>query len=740
MSRRGRQTISWLAAGLAVAGTGFVPATTSDAVASSASAPARRVLVLSLPHVTWAALGEAHAPNLDALVDRSGVADLAVRVVKRQTPPGDGYTTLGAGTRAEAPPHGGLALAPSEVFEVGRASDVYRRRTGREARGAAVMLSLAEFERRNDALLFDAELGALGRALEEGGWARAVIANADILAGDAPEDFQRQAVAALMDPDGVVPEGRVDRGLLVDDPDAPFGLRLDPQAVLEAFDAAWRDRAVVLVEASDVVRAELYRPLVSTERGDELVAEALAVSDRLVGRMLERVDLARDAVVIVAPASPRRRPEVTVAALSAPGVAPSLLKSSTTRRSGFLTTYDVGATILDLAGVERPASMEGRPAVAGRSGGSAAERREFLAESNEAAVFRDTLVAPMAALVVWGQIALAAAAVLALRFGRGRPAVGFAALVWLGLLPATYLAGLVEFAPEGYVAYALFLAAVSLAVAGAASATSRRRPLVGVAGPLVLGVGVIVGNVVAAGSTLQFNTVFGDSPIVAGRFTGINNLTFAQLVVSGVVLAVLVQHGLGGRRGAAVGIALLASLLVVDGLPAWGADIGGVLTLVPVIVYVGYRLWGAALSRRTVAVAAASTVATMAAFALYDLSRPADARSHLGRLLEQAEAGGSDAVLTVVARKALNNLSVITHSVWGILVVAGLLAVAYLLSRRPPALRVVEQRLPALGVVLGGVLLAAVLGFALNDSGIAVPGMMLGVLTPVLVHLALKWA
>jgi hypothetical protein len=38
---------------------------------------------------------------------------------------------------------------------------------------------------------------------------------------------------------------------------------------------------------------------------------------------------------------------------------------------------------------------------------------------------------------------------------------------------------------------------------------------------------------------------------------------------------------------------------------------------------------------------------------------------------------------------------------------------------------------------LVGLLVAAVLGMALNDSGIAVPAMMLGVLNPVLVRLAL---
>ena len=93
---------------------------------------------------------------------------------------------------------------------------------------------------------------------------RAVIANADAAEGfptdQPPPDgaYARSAATALMGSDGVVPGGSVGRlSLLVEDPAAPFGRRLDPQAVLDTFDDQWDQsgRAVVLVEASDLSRA-----------------------------------------------------------------------------------------------------------------------------------------------------------------------------------------------------------------------------------------------------------------------------------------------------------------------------------------------------------------------------------------------------------------------------------------------------------------------------------------------------
>jgi hypothetical protein len=53
-------------------------------------------------------------------------------------------------------------------------------------------------------------------------------------------------------------------------------------------------------------------------------------------------------------------------------------------------------------------------------------------------------------------------------------------------------------------------------------------------------------------------------------------------------------------------------------------------------------------------------------------------------------------------------------------------------------MRGLYQRVPPLSASLVGFAIVAVLGFALNDSGIAVPGVMLGVLTPVLVVLTLR--
>ncbi len=90
---------------------------------------------------------------------------------------------------------------------------------------------------------------------------------------------------------------------------------------------------------------------------------------------------------------------------------------------------------------------------------------------------------------------------------------------------------------------------------------------------------------------------------------------------------------------------------------------------------------------------------------------------------------------SVIVRKLDANFSVIGSSIWTAMVPVALGFVVYLLWRAPghvQAIRdTIRESLPGLAVV-------GFLGFALNDSGIAVPGVMLGVVNASLVYLAMQ--
>ena len=699
---------------------------------------ARDVLVLALPTLEWADLHQGDTPELDALVDDSAVASLSVRGIGSLTEAPEAYATISSGARAGGVAESGDVLEVEEDFYGTAAGDAFRRATGEEPGSGLVSLGTPAMVRRNASLSYDAEVGLLGRVLAAQDIPRAVIANADGTSVLHERSIDRTAGISLVDDHGRLPGGAVSADLLAPDPSAPFGVAYDRDAVLETFDRLWATGGVVLVEGSDLARVDRYRPLATPAQQERLRRDALRRTDQLVGGLLARVDLATDAVLVVGPYPRGGTVHLTVAALHAPGQAPGLLRSPSTRRSGYVTLVDVAPTILDQVGATRPEAMEGR-AVERSADGAAngADRAEAMADNDAAARYRDRMVAPVALLWVILQAALCAAGFVALgrRDQRFTDLVAWSALSLLVFLPATYVAGAVAFHHRPGPAYWVFVLGLAVLGGGLAAVVGRRRS----DDPLILALVAVFGLLVVdmvVGAPLQMNTVFGYSPTVGGRFAGMGNLAFGQFAGAALVLCGLLARRLAGRSyGNLAALAVLGVAILVDGVPYWGSDVGGVLALVPALGMVASRLSGHRLRWRTLLLWGAGTVVSVAAFAAVDLARPAAQRTHLGRLIESYADNGWGSLATVATRKLGANLAVITSSLWTAAVPIALLLVVYLLWRAPGRLRVVRATIPE---VLGGLAVVGFLGFALNDSGIAVPGVMLGVVNASLVYLAVR--
>jgi len=737
--RGGRVTAR--AAVLLAAAVAPVALVASSAPTAAAERPVDRVLILSLPTLSWADLQGAHVPHLRHLLDGSAVASLSVRSVHRATTAGDAYATIGAGQRATGLPGlDGLAFDPGEAHAGGPATDAFVRGQGAPPGPGPFVLAAGRLRAGNASGPYEASVGALGRALAGAGIDRAVAANADL--GPAPDDpgLGRQAALALATPRGRVPAGAVGSWLREPDGGAPYGVRLSRAAVAAAFRGAWRRDSVVLVEGSDLARLDAERALLTPERAAALLRQQLTHLDALVGRLLADVHPRRDAVLVLGPYHRADRPHLTVFGLRAPGLRPGLLESPTTRRAGYVSLVDVGPTVLDLLDVGVPAAMAGGPVHVARGGGSPGHRGAALVAADEAARFRDRMLGPVTVAAVGVVAAVLLVGALALR-GKGwaRPVAEVGALAAVAFLPATYLAGALPFHRWGAAAYWGFLVAASVGPASAAVALGRR--LAGSALPIVLGAaaGVLVVDALR-GAPLQLSTVFGYSPVQGGRFAGLPNVAFAQLAAAAVLLAGLVARRVGGRRGALAAAAVLVAVVVVDGMPMWGADVGGVLSLVPTTGIVVALLLRVRVRIRTAALWLGAGVVAMVGVGLLDLARPAGSRTHLGRLFAAVHDQGWTALTTVVERKLAANVAALTNTPWLLMVPVVALFALWVARHAPGTARQVWEQGPELRAALIGLAVVAVLGLGLNDSGVAVPGAMAVVACGALTHLAVTAA
>jgi hypothetical protein len=710
------------------------------ATSTTLDTPVDRVLIISTPGVGWGAVNEIDTPNLWRLFQGSATGNLTARTYGRADL-ASGYLTLGAGVRATAPrtPLDGAGMEPDEPFGDVTARDAFALDTGRDQATGVLQLGIEPIRTANAEQKVDAVVGALGNDLAKAGRLRAVIGNGDGTYPDDDDTLKRFAINALMGSGGVVPEGRAGPELLEDAPNAPFGIRLDHDAVLDAFRASWSEGAVVMVEASDLVRADAFGLLATPEQGGAALRRAVKRTDELVGRLLAEVDLSRDAVVVVSPTRARGT-VLSAVSLHAPGIPAGLLSSASTRRAGFVLLTDVAPTVLGLTGLPRDKTMTGSRFLVGPAA-SLTDRIDRLQDSTSAAVFRDDVRGPVTLVYALLQALLLGVAAYVLVRRRAAPRHGalvFAGLAVLAYVPAVFLARLLPLHEVGTPAYWAFLLVVSAALALLARAVARGDTANALLVVLAMIVGVLVLDVMT-GARLQLSSAFGYSATIGIRVAGYGNIAYAILGGAAILLAALVAHRVGGRRGAVAGSLVMLVALVADVAPFWGSDVGGVLSMVPafgvtIALLFGIRL---RLTWRSVVIAGTATVLALAAVTAVDLSRPADARTHLGRLAQQVADEGIGPFTGTIGRKLDANLESWSSSEWRFVLLACVVFLVFLAVHERSRMGALLTSIPALGAALAGSAVLAVLGYAFNDSGIVVPGASLSIVSASLVVLLL---
>jgi len=433
------------------------------------------------------------------------------------------------------------------------------------------------------------------------------------------------------------------------------------------------------------------------------------------------------------------RPRAVVA--SGPSYGRGLLTSASTRQPGLVQLQDLTATALTRVGAS-DAEVTGRPLTVSASiGSAAAELADRVGFETRAATLR--AVSPQVSL--WLAVAYAlwalVVAVLWWRHGRARDAspgaVPASVPSWLRLagvavavVPvSTFVANLVPWWRVG-APVAVFLAAV---VVVAALLTllgwlAERAMALGALRLVAVVTLLVLGGDVLTGSGLQLSSVFGQNPIIGGRFYGLGNTSFALyglavLVVVGWVAAWGRSRGLSRGVSAALALVVLVVALAVEALPAWGADFGGPPGLLLGGLLVIASAAGVRLTWRRVLVAVVGAGTLAAVVAGLDWLRPPESRTHVGEFVESVVSGEAGAV---VGRKLAQNVDNLGSPPLLAIAVASvvLVVVAWRTGWRP---------VDAGAVVLSGAAVMAVVAFLVNDSGLVIPAFVALVLAPLLV-------
>ena len=245
------------------------------------------------------------------------------------------------------------------------------------------------------------------------------------------------------------------------------------------------------------------------------------------------------------------------------------------------------------------------------------------------------------------------------------------------------------------------------------------------------------------GSHLMIASLMGVQPVVARRFYGFGNPAFALFATGSLLTAIALADWLvkrGQVRTAVIAIAAIAVVAtVIDGTPGLGSDFGGPPAIIPAFAVLALLVAGVRIDLRKALIIAGVTVGVLVVLMVADWLRPAADRTHLGRFVQTVLDGGA---WSVVQRKGQQNLRILFTS-WLSALLPFAVAFVVLVLARPVAwgarpLQLAYTRAPALkqGVIAFGVMI--LLGFALNDSGTAVPAVAATVAIPLLISVSAR--
>lgn len=264
----------------------------------------------------------------------------------------------------------------------------------------------------------------------------------------------------------------------------------------------------------------------------------------------------------------------------------------------------------------------------------------------------------------------------------------------------------------------------------------KRYPRYQAAMPAILCASVfilwILGSVLS-GSPDQVSAVFSAPATRSVRFYGVNNNKYAFLFTATIILESLLlapaakKHPERTNRYFAYAFLALAVVVIIDGLPYLGADVGGPLAMIIGVGVTVNLVLGRAIRPWKIIVLTLVAAASSTIFAIVDLVTPTYS-THFGRFLYEVfrRQGG-----VIVERKARAMIDSFGGPVGLVLVLLAVALVAYLVIAKKKHKTIFSfgsrvqstgktsafLLVPGIKEIFIGVITTALLGALLNDSG-----------------------
>jgi hypothetical protein len=214
------------------------------------------------------------------------------------------------------------------------------------------------------------------------------------------------------------------------------------------------------------------------------------------------------------------------------------------------------------------------------------------------------------------------------------------------------------------------------------------------------------------------SSVLGYDPMAGARYYGVGN-EYMGIIIGCSILVCSVVYQMWPKKLVLWGIGIfLAVQALLISAPGLGANTDGVLTAPAAFLVTLMLMSDIRVSLRNVVIMVSLVGVAVLGLAAFDLNRPPELQSHIGRAANQVLAGGWREALTIITRKASMNFKLMRYTVWSKVFLAMLAALVILIYRPVGAMSRIKSDYPRLFQGFSGILVGAVVGLIVNDSGI----------------------
>ncbi|WP_066639795.1 hypothetical protein [Desulfolucanica intricata] len=699
-----------------------------------------KFILVIINHLTLEDLQKGNFPNINEMIAKGGLGLMNTNTAGGRSPENT-YSTVANGVKSLGTDHGGYAFnAVEEVklkpnIEPEAAKYLYTAMMGRNSTNQVLHLGMPKIIAANDNLKSEIKVGVLGTTLKANGIRIGVFGNSD--------GFEKSRLASLLaiDEQGQVREGIVDESILQKDLSFPFGLCTDYIQLGNEIRKKFEQLDYIVIETGDTSRLEKYKEFLTPNQYEQLRIKTLEKIDSFLGNLFEEVDWKKDQFLIISPTPPadaiKINNTVTPVIIRGKGIEAGFLSANSTRRQGIVANTDIAPTILSFWGIDAPQNIVGRPLFSIHSNNK--NTLEEIKQINQQLLINYHHRTPVLKTFVVLQIIYIILAALIILFSKSTKVIKLVQKFAIVFLILPFLLLVYRFFRVDSLVITIFqllmvLGLIYLFLSRINISFNYKIALFA----MLTSIGILVDTL--AGSRLVMNSPLGYDPLVGARYYGLGN-EFTGVLIGSTIIGIasifqeLKRHG---KRLFTFAVAYFIFLTYVLYSPSLGADAGGLIVAVISLGFFSLRLLGKRVRRKDIILLGLFTFLLLILGAFADLVFNQSRGSHIGQAFSLVIQGNWTEIGNIISRKIAMNIKLINYTIWTRVMLASLAVLGLLIYRPVGFFKRMEDANPYLKKGFEAILVAGVVGFLVNDSGIVQAATTFIYLMFPLLHLSLK--